>query len=97
MTYAQQRQVHSHGAARTAAHVAAVLARVSQRQQQLLIWYMQGYTDTQVAIWLQTTPEAVRVARHGAYRALRAQLCPLAATAAATATPQEGKNFLGGA
>ena len=75
MAYAQLHQVHNHGATRTAAHVAAVLARVSPRQRRLLTWYAQGYTDAQVAVWLTTTPEAVRVARHGAYRALRTQLC----------------------
>jgi len=73
--YAQQRRLQAHGAARTATHVAAVLARVAPRQRRLLAWYAQGYADTQVAVWLQTTPQAVRVARHGAYRALRAQLC----------------------
>ena len=73
MAYAQQRRVHSHGAARTAEHVAAVLERVAPRQRRLLAWYAQGYEDQQVAAWLKTTPEAVRVARHSAYRALRAQ------------------------
>src|SRR5262249_51790876 len=73
--YAQQRQVHSYGAARTAEHVAAVLERVAPRQRRLLEWYAQGYADAQVAAWLKTTPEAVRVTRHGAYRVLRAQLC----------------------
>jgi hypothetical protein len=80
---------------RTAVQVATVLERVSPRQWRLLIWYVQGYSDAEVASWLQTTPAAVRVARHGAYRALRAQLCPLAATVAATPTPQEENNFLG--
>jgi hypothetical protein len=46
------------------------------RQQQLLVWYAQGVDDAQVAVWLRTTPQAVRVARHSAYRALRMQRCP---------------------
>src|SRR5262245_61601735 len=90
--YAQQQQLHAHGAARTAEQVAAVLAQVAPRQRRILAWYAQGYSDTQVAAWVTTTPQAVRVARHGAYRTLRAQLCPLEATAAATPPPEE-KNF----
>src|SRR5438093_4529027 len=74
--YAQQQRLHAHSAARTAQHVAAVLEQASPRQHRLLAWYAQGYADAQVAAWLTTTPQAVRVARHGAYRALRAQLCP---------------------
>jgi hypothetical protein len=73
MAYAQQRQLQAHGATRTAEHVAAVLARVAPRQRHILAWYAQGYADVQVATSLKTTPEVVRVARHGAYRALRAQ------------------------
>src|SRR5262249_27514882 len=72
--YAQHQRLHVHSAARTAQHVTAVLERVSPSQHRLLAWYAQGYADTQVAAWLKTTPEAVRVARHGAYCALRAQL-----------------------
>jgi hypothetical protein len=53
----------------------------------------------QVAAWLHTTPEAVRVARHGAYRALRAQLCPAAHlsqdVSGPNARPQARKHFLG--
>src|SRR5262245_6693916 len=74
--YAQQRLFHTHSAVRTAESVAAVLAQMAPRQRQLLAWYAQGYADAQVAAWLQTTPEAVRVARHGAYRTLRASLGP---------------------
>jgi DNA-binding CsgD family transcriptional regulator len=92
-SYAQEQRRHSHIAARTAAQVATVLAQVAPRQRQILGWYAQGYSDAEVAGWLTTTPQAVRVARQGAYRALRAQLCPLAATAAVTAAPQEGKIF----
>jgi DNA-binding CsgD family transcriptional regulator len=97
MAYAQQRQVHSHGAARTAEHVAAVLARVSPRQRQLLAWYAQGYSDAEVAGWLTTTPQAVRVARHGAYRALRMQLCPSTRLSrrSQTPAPKRAKNLLG--
>jgi DNA-binding NarL/FixJ family response regulator len=73
--YAQQHWVHAHGAARTAEHVADVLERVSPRQCYLLEWFAEGYADSQVAAWLQTTPQAVRVARHNAYRALRVQRC----------------------
>ena len=73
MAYAQQCRVHSHSAARTAAHIGAVLEHVAPRQRRLLAWYAQGYEDRQVATWLTTTPEAVRVARHSAYCALRAQ------------------------
>jgi DNA-binding CsgD family transcriptional regulator len=93
--YAQQHRLQAHGAARTAARVAAVLARVTPRQRRLLAWYAQGYADTQVAAWLQTTPEAVRVARHGAYRALRAQLCLMETTTAATSTPEGREHFFG--
>ena len=74
--YAQQRRIHAHCAARTARHVADVLERVSPRQCCLLEWYAQGYGDAQVATWLGTSPQAVRMARHGAYRTLRAQLHP---------------------
>jgi DNA-binding CsgD family transcriptional regulator len=72
--YAQQHRLHAHGAVRMAEHIAAVLAQASPRQRRLLAWYAQGHGDTQVAVWLTTTPQAVRVARHGAYRALRTQL-----------------------
>jgi hypothetical protein len=78
MIYAQQRRVHAHGAARTAEHVATVLERVAPRQRHILAWYAQGYEDQQVATWLKTMPEAVRVARHNTYRGLRVQLCPSA-------------------
>jgi DNA-directed RNA polymerase specialized sigma24 family protein len=71
--YAQQCQVESQGAARTAAQVADVLARVPPRQRCLLAWCAQGYEDTQVAAWMGMTPQAVRVARQRAYRTLRAQ------------------------
>ena len=99
MAYAQQRQVHSHGATRTAEHVAAVLERVAPRQQRLLTWYAQGYADTQVAEWLQTTPQAVRVARHGAYCALRGAVPPVGPPVEAERVPHScpsGKqNFFG--
>jgi DNA-binding CsgD family transcriptional regulator len=93
--YAQQQRLHAHSAARTAEHVATVLARVSPRQRRLLAWYAQGYTDVQVAAWLRMTPHAVRKARHGAYRALRTQLClpEHRQRAAAPTTPE--KNFAG--
>jgi DNA-binding CsgD family transcriptional regulator len=74
--FAQQQRLHARSAAHTAQHVRAVLARVSPRQRHILAWYAQGYGDQQVAAWLNTTPEAVRVARHTTYRGLRAQLCP---------------------
>jgi hypothetical protein len=90
--YAQQHRLQAYGATRTAEHVAAMLARVAPRQRRLLTWYAQGYADTQVAGWLKTTPEAVRVARHSTYCALRAELCPLVATATVTLTPQEEQN-----
>jgi len=73
--YAQQQRLQTHSAACTAAHVAAVLAQVPPRQRQILTWYAQGYTDVQVAARLEMTPPAIRKARHGAYRALRTQLC----------------------
>lgn len=60
----------------TTQYVTDLLAHVSPRQRRLLEWYAAGVEDVQVAVWLQTTPQAVRVARHGAYRALRTQLCP---------------------
>ena len=74
--YARQRRYQTHGTARTSEHLADVLARVAPRQRRLLEWFAQGYEDAQVAAWLQTTPQAVRAARHSAYRALRAQLRP---------------------
>ena len=97
--YAQQHRLQAHSAVRTAQHVAAVLEQVSPRQRRLLVWYAQGYADTQVAAWFATTPEAVRVARHGAYRALRAQF-RLSDHLSEKAVfqppaPQESKNFLG--
>lgn len=74
--YARQQQHYAHHATRTTEQVATVLALLAGRQQRLLEWYAQGWPDAQVAAWLQTTPQAVRVARHEAYRALRARLCP---------------------
>jgi len=98
MAYAQQRRAHSHSAARTTAHIAAVLERVAPRQRRLLTWYAQGYEDVQVAAWLKTTPEAVRVARHSAYHALRAQFHLSDHLSKETEfqppAPQESKNFL---
>ena len=74
--YAWQRRVQAHSAARTARHVVDVLDRLPPRQRRILAWYAQGYADSQVASWLGTTPQAVRVARHGAYRTLRGQCRP---------------------
>ena len=74
--YARQGRFQAHDTARTTEHIADVLARVTPRQRRLLEWFAQGYEDAQVAAWLQTTPQAVRAARHSAYRALRAQLRP---------------------
>ena len=76
VAYARQRRFQAHGTVRIAEHIADVLARVAPRQRRLLEWFAQGYEDTQVAAWLQTTPQAVRAARHSAYRALRVQLRP---------------------
>jgi DNA-directed RNA polymerase specialized sigma24 family protein len=93
--YAQQQRLQAHSAARTAEHVATVLARVPPHQRRLLAWYAQGYTDVQVAAWLGMTPHAVREARHGAYRALRTSLClPEHRQRAAFPTTPE-KNFAG--
>ena len=96
--FAQQHRLHAHSAARTAQHVSDVLARVSPRQRHILAWYAQGYEDQQVADWLKTTPEAVRVARHSAYCGLRTQLYPSARLSkgaeSPTPAPQESKNFL---
>jgi DNA-binding NarL/FixJ family response regulator len=94
--YARQQQLQAHGAARTTQHVADVLARVSSHQRRLLEWFAQGYADVEVAAWLQTTPQAVRRARHGAYGALRTQLCPPSSRqAAASPTNTPEKNFEG--
>jgi DNA-binding NarL/FixJ family response regulator len=90
--YVQQQRLQAHGAARTTQHVADVLARVSPRQCRLLEWFAQGYDDVEIAAWLQTTPQAVRRARHGAYGALRTQLCPPSgwqAVASPTTTPEK--------
>jgi DNA-directed RNA polymerase specialized sigma24 family protein len=95
--YAQQHRLQAHHAARTAQHVADILARVSPRQRCLLTWYAQGFSDAEVAGWLTTTPQAVRVARHAAYRALRTQLCPSAhlSRRGHTAATRKAKNVLG--
>ena len=74
--YEQQRRVHTHGAARTALHVADALERVAPRQRCLLEWVMQGYGDVQIAAWLKTTPQAVRVQRYRLLSTLRVQVCP---------------------
>jgi DNA-binding CsgD family transcriptional regulator len=71
--YTQQHQAHS--AACTAEQVAGVLTQVAPRQRQIMAWYAQGYTDVQVAAWLEMTPHAIRKTRHRAYRVLRTQLC----------------------
>jgi hypothetical protein len=71
--YAQQRRLQEHGAEGTAQYVADLLEQISPRQRHLLEWFLQGYDDTQVAAWLGTSPQAVRVGRHGAYCVLRAQ------------------------
>ena len=93
--YAQQQRLHAHSAARTAEHVATVLACVPPRQRRLLAWYSQGYTDVQIAAWLEMTPQAVRQARHRATGALRTPLClpEPRQIAAAPTTPE--KNFGG--
>jgi hypothetical protein len=77
IAYAQQHRVHTDGAARIARHIMDLLERVSPRQCRLLEWRRQGYDDTQIVAWLQTTPQAVCVQRHRLMRTLRAQLCPL--------------------
>ena len=82
--YVQQRQVHDDLAARTAQHVADLLERVSLHQRRLLVWFLQGYDDTQVAAWLETTPLAVRLGRHSTYRTLRAQLHSSTGTSSTT-------------
>ena len=95
--YALQQQVQAHSTDRTVRHVTAVLEQVSSRQRQLLEWYAQGYEDTQVAVWLQTTPQAVRVARHGAYCALRAKTYPPADSGRRHPGPPQRNKFLGAA
>jgi hypothetical protein len=74
--YAQQQRLHTHGAARTAQHVADALERVAPRQRLLLEWVMQGYDDVQIAAWLTTTPQAVRAQRYRLLSTLRVQGCP---------------------
>jgi hypothetical protein len=71
--YAQQYQRQAHGAERPAQQVADLLEQVSLRQRRLLEWFLQGYDDAQVATWLGTTPQAVRMARYSTYCVLRAQ------------------------
>jgi hypothetical protein len=71
---------------------------VSLRQCHILVWYAQGYEDQQVAAWLKTTPEAVRVARHATYRGHWVQFCPpirlaQAARVPHVITPREHKFF----
>jgi hypothetical protein len=43
----------------------------SPHQRHLLEWFVLGYTDTEVAVQLGTTPHAVRQARYSTYAALR--------------------------
>jgi len=73
VAYAQQHQIHVRHAARTARQAANLLERVSPHQRCLLAGWVQGYDDTQLAVRLGTTPQAIRVARHRAYRVLQSQ------------------------
>jgi DNA-directed RNA polymerase specialized sigma24 family protein len=74
--YAQQCRLQAPGADHPTQQVEDLLERIPPRQYRLLVWFAQGYTDAEVAAWLQTTPPAVRVARHRLLRTLRASLGP---------------------
>jgi hypothetical protein len=69
--YARQQRLHARLAASTAREVADLLAAVPSRQRHLLVWFVQGYADTEVATHIGTTPHAVRQARYATYVALR--------------------------
>lgn len=69
--YAFQRQFRVQDDSRASHHVADVLRLATPQQRRLLVWFIQGYDDGQVAGWLGTTPHAVRQARYAAYVALR--------------------------
>jgi DNA-directed RNA polymerase specialized sigma24 family protein len=71
--YAQQYRLQAHSAGRPVQQVTDLLERVSLRQRRILEWFIHGYDDAQVASWLETTPQAVRMARYSAYCVLRAQ------------------------
>jgi FixJ family two-component response regulator len=69
--YAHQQCGDARLAACTVRQMTDLLASVPPRQRQLLEWFVQGYTDTEVAVHLGTTPHAVRQARYATYVALR--------------------------
>src|SRR5262245_35542036 len=75
--YATWWHEHQQQCAATTQQVGAVLEGTPPRERQLLHWFALGYDDAHVAVWLQTSPAAIRVRRHAAYRALRARLTPL--------------------
>lgn len=72
--YVRQWQVNTRIQAGTARQIEEVFDRLSPPQRQLLLWFMQGYADTQVATWRRTTPDAIRQARSATYRRLRQEL-----------------------
>jgi hypothetical protein len=74
--YGRQHGLDASCADRITLQVGDLLEQVAPDQRQLLQWRLQGYDDTQIAAWLQTTPQAVRVQRHRLLRMLQAQLCP---------------------
>jgi hypothetical protein len=76
VAYGGQHWLCTYDAERITQQVADVLERIPPCQQQLLKWQIQGYNDTQIATWLQTTPQAIRVKRHRLIHTLRAQLYP---------------------
>jgi DNA-binding CsgD family transcriptional regulator len=90
--YGRQHRRDADGAEGLTQQVGNLLERVSPAQQQLLQWRLQGYDDTQIAEWLQTTSQAVRVQRHRLMRILQAQLRP---SDGQSPTAQEGHEFLG--
>ena len=72
--YAHQQRCDARLTASTTRAVADLLATMPPHQCQLLEWFVQGYTDTEVAAYLGTTPHAVRQARYATYVALRQQV-----------------------
>ena len=83
-------QWHQQQSAYITQQVGDALEGTSPRERQLLQWFTLGYDDTQVASWLQTSPAAIRVRRHAAYRTLRARMAP------ASSTRQQAKGYAAG-
>jgi hypothetical protein len=69
--YSRQWWVQARIEASTTRQVADMLEQATPHQRQLLLWFVHGYDDAQVAARLGTTPHAVRQARYVIYVDLR--------------------------